>query len=208
MSQTCADEAEYDDRELELTLAVRPRNTCPLRSLDRPVVDVRRHATEHGFQCDIVHRAADGATAKVRHSRHANDVPCPGTVFLAFDCVPHVSWVDGDTIGLTTLPPSRDVIWELLQELERVTDSVSVQRISRVGDGLGGPETGTVDFSGLTGKQREAIERAVEAGYYRHPREATITDIAAEVGISQSAFSQRLRSAEEKLVHQLFVGDR
>lgn len=45
----------------------------------------------------------------------------------------------------------------------------------------------------LSPAQREAIEQALEAGYFEVPRQTTLGDLATELGISDSAVSQRLR---------------
>ena len=58
----------------------------------------------------------------------------------------------------------------------------------------------SVDLSVLTDKQREAVELALREGYYDRPREADLTVLADALDISKSAVSQRLRTAERKLV--------
>lgn len=55
----------------------------------------------------------------------------------------------------------------------------------------------------VTDKQREAVEAAVEMGYYAEPREATLEDLANKLGVSTSALSQRLNAVESKLVESL-----
>lgn len=45
----------------------------------------------------------------------------------------------------------------------------------------------------LTNEQRDALARALEAGYFEVPRETTLIELADEIGISDSAVSQRLR---------------
>lgn len=52
----------------------------------------------------------------------------------------------------------------------------------------------------LSAEQREALRLAREGGYFGVPRECTIADLAAEAGISQSAFSERLRRGMGRLV--------
>lgn len=47
--------------------------------------------------------------------------------------------------------------------------------------------------SSLSSEQREAVSLAYRQGYFEVPRSCTIQDLADEVGISDSAFSQRLR---------------
>lgn len=58
----------------------------------------------------------------------------------------------------------------------------------------------TVDLSVLTEKQREAVELALREGYYERPREADLAALAGTLDISKSAVSQRLRTAERKLI--------
>ena len=45
----------------------------------------------------------------------------------------------------------------------------------------------------LTAEQRAALSRAVEAGYFKIPRQITLTGLARELDISDTAVSQRLR---------------
>ncbi|SER53694.1 helix-turn-helix domain-containing protein [Natrinema salaciae] len=53
---------------------------------------------------------------------------------------------------------------------------------------------------GLTPVQRETLRLAYERGYFEEPRDASVEDLAAELGISSSAVSSRLRRALEALV--------
>ncbi|WP_070364486.1 helix-turn-helix domain-containing protein [Halodesulfurarchaeum formicicum] len=53
---------------------------------------------------------------------------------------------------------------------------------------------------GLTGPQRTALDRAVEAGYYEIPRQITTKALAAEFGVSDQAMTERLRRAIGNLV--------
>lgn len=49
------------------------------------------------------------------------------------------------------------------------------------------------DEYGLSSKQRRALVTAVEAGYYDVPRDASLSDVADELGVSTQAASERLR---------------
>ena len=51
----------------------------------------------------------------------------------------------------------------------------------------------------LTEKQREAFDTAVSLGYYDRPREASLDEIATELGISRSAVSHRLCAVRRRL---------
>jgi len=66
-------------------------------------------------------------------------------------------------------------------------------------------ETGPAQQWDVTPKQANCIRAALELGYFEVPREATATDIADELGISKSAFLERLHRAERTLFRQLFL---
>jgi predicted DNA binding protein len=60
---------------------------------------------------------------------------------------------------------------------------------------------------GLTSEQFEALEAALEAGYYEVPRDVDQNELAEELGISHQALSERLRRATGALVEDaLLVG--
>lgn len=59
----------------------------------------------------------------------------------------------------------------------------------------------------LTNEQREALVLAVERGYFATPRETSMESLAAELDITQQAFSNRLRRGNEKVLQNvLFEG--
>lgn len=53
---------------------------------------------------------------------------------------------------------------------------------------------------GLTEKQHEALVTAWNAGFFEIPAEATLTEIAENLDISQQALSQRLRKGHRSLI--------
>jgi len=52
----------------------------------------------------------------------------------------------------------------------------------------------------MTDAQREALLLAYERGYYNSPREASLKDLAAEVGITGQSFRSRLRRGIDHLI--------
>ncbi|EMA05114.1 transcription regulator [Haloarcula vallismortis ATCC 29715] len=56
----------------------------------------------------------------------------------------------------------------------------------------------------LTPAQAESLRYAVEMGYFVVPRQTTASEVAAELGISKSAFLERLHRAQHSLFTQLF----
>ncbi|AFZ72467.1 helix-turn-helix domain-containing protein [Natronobacterium gregoryi] len=56
----------------------------------------------------------------------------------------------------------------------------------------------------LTPAQEACMRTALEMGYFAIPRETTSEAVAAELGISKSAFLERLRRGEQALLRQIF----
>ncbi|MFB6353162.1 MAG: helix-turn-helix domain-containing protein [Halobacteriales archaeon] len=69
-----------------------------------------------------------------------------------------------------------------------------------------GPSGATADEQrwDLTPAQAEALRTAHEAGYFSVPRETTAAEVADELGISKSAFLERLRRGQAALLDQVF----
>lgn len=61
---------------------------------------------------------------------------------------------------------------------------------------------------GLTASQEEILVRAAAAGYFQVPRETTLGDLAADLGISGQAASERLRRGLATLVDETVVKNR
>ena len=61
---------------------------------------------------------------------------------------------------------------------------------------------GTVTGS-LTDRQFEAIKTATEIGYYAVPRQASLSAVAAELGVASSTVSELLRRAESRLMSRV-----
>jgi hypothetical protein len=55
---------------------------------------------------------------------------------------------------------------------------------------------------GLTDRQREALRIAYGRGYFDIPRGASLEDVAAELDISPSSASERLRRAQSRLIEE------
>lgn len=68
---------------------------------------------------------------------------------------------------------------------------------------LGDDEAPVADRWGLTPAQAAAIEAAHDAGYFAVPRDATAQDVADALDISKSAFLERLRRGQNRLLGQI-----
>ncbi len=57
---------------------------------------------------------------------------------------------------------------------------------------------------GLTDKQKQAVELAVNNGYYSYPRQIELEKLASLMHISYSTYQAHLRKAEQKLIPFMF----
>ncbi|RLM62938.1 bacterio-opsin activator [Halorubrum sp. Atlit-8R] len=105
---------------------------------------------------------------------------------------------DGGHTVLIETDPSVDIAAVLGTIADLDIDGVRVRDIRA-------KERSTVTISPekLTEVQRRTLLRAVEAGYYAEPREATLADLSAEFNVSKSAISQRLHGAEATIIRQM-----
>lgn len=95
---------------------------------------------------------------------------------------------------------SRDLLGAFRDLVEERARGFDLRRLFEVTD----PKLGQYD---LTRKQREAMLRTLEMGYYRIPRETTLDAVADSLGISTKALSERLRRGQTNLVaNTLAVG--
>lgn len=97
---------------------------------------------------------------------------------------------------------NHDALLELLDVINTADVQARTENISQAG--VAPDASVTIDLGILTTKQRETLELALESGYYERPRTVDLTYLAEELGVSKSAVSQRLRTAETKLIRGAF----
>lgn len=89
---------------------------------------------------------------------------------------------------------------EIQAAVEDVPDPVSVT-IHRIG---GIEQTTDAVEGALSNRQRVAVENALAIGYYEIPREATLEDVAEEMGCARSTAAEHLRKVEAKILTAVF----
>ncbi|SDM83073.1 Predicted DNA binding protein, contains HTH domain [Halogranum gelatinilyticum] len=93
-----------------------------------------------------------------------------------------------------------DVLQGVL-EAAGATVGVTLERIYPLGpEG----ETSTTGRWDVTGAQEAAIRTALRMGYFAVPKQVTATEVGEELGISKSAFLERLRRGQKGLFSQIF----
>jgi len=136
-----------------------------------------------------------------QRTRPADPVTCAGrggTLTPIFQELMTYNNQKADPLTVVLELPDREALIELLSALETRELSVVTRDIRRQGESI--EQSVQIDLGTLTTKQRRALELALRNGYYERPREIDLATLAERLGISKSAVSQRLRSAERKLI--------
>jgi predicted DNA binding protein len=118
--------------------------------------------------------------------------------------VPPATWNNDGSYTFTVVGTDADIqaAMETAQKAsDDIPDSVQVD-IEAVGSGRVAPE---LPGDRLANRQREALATAVDLGYYRSPREATVEDVARELDCAPSTAAEHLRKAEAAVIGALFT---
>jgi hypothetical protein len=84
--------------------------------------------------------------------------------------------------------------------LRDVYEDVDVKRLVSSREGDGTADLVFVDRGELTDRQREVLETAHQMGYFDHPKGANAGEVADELGITTSTFTEHLSAAQSKLL--------
>ena len=188
-------------RRLRVDLDIDPDSEwdCPIVDGGSDLADVTINAV--GDECTVERRPADEGGVRRATGEVGDDCLCH--VFQQFGCVPHVRRVEDGTMLVTTYVDDRAVIRDIVAELRAILGTVRLVRLAVV-KGPEATEQVTFDLSSLTPKQRGSLELAVLRGYFDGDSDVALGDLADELDISKSALSQRLRTAQAKLVKDVF----
>ncbi|MFW6458675.1 MAG: helix-turn-helix domain-containing protein [Halodesulfurarchaeum sp.] len=187
--------------QVGVIIRAKPSETCPLMQLEGEPAYIRSQML--GDTC-LVEAILNRSETVIEKSRKTIDSDCLCLVFQEHNCVADVTAVEKNAITITTHLADPTEIKALIDDLRRITDTIEIIDIANHTDGNLWADFEEVDVSSVTEKQWVAGKLAVERGYFKQPRETTIEELAAELGISQQAFSRRLTVVKEKLLTQLF----
>jgi len=190
-----------DGRRLRVDLDIDPSDEwdCPIVAETPDATDVAVNAV--GRECIVDVQPSDGDGVLRARGEVSDDCLC--RVFQRFGCVPHVQRVEDGTVLVTTYVDDRDTVRDVVGALRETLEHVRLVRLAVV-EGPEATEQVTFDLSALTPKQREGLELAVVRGYFDDDRDVGLGELSAELDISKSALSQRLRTAQAKLVTEMF----
>jgi len=112
---------------------------------------------------------------------------------------------DSEHLAVTVQLPYETEVREFVDTVTGALDGVElVAKHHQSHDWQSNSTVATAVDDRLTDRQREVLRMAFHAGYFDWPRGTDADTVAAEIGIAQSTLSQHLRTAERKLLEELF----
>lgn len=209
-SQTPAD-AQHPILRAQLAIEPQPESNCLVLRKGGDATEIKHHRKQPspntGGQEDPEKECCDECHAELTFSETepsrreyvttSVEADCICPVFDDHDCIPDIRDIRAHSIIVVVTVPSRSALQALIQDLSATAASLSVDWLVM---GEDDEMTTEIDVSSITPKQREALNVALEAGYYESPRESDLSTLAERLDISESAISQRLNAAETKLV--------
>ena len=210
------------DRDLRVVLEIERGGPCFIDDLDGDVIDLDVRVTDGTCHTEVTvcescesdtptpescQQDADSGpdTDRTITKYHSDEVcnHCPSSIFSAYGCIPHFIREEGNSFFIKTFLPNSAMVSELVGDLNDIGSTVRLVSMTHTGSGEQlSEEIYEVDVSVLTPKQREALQLAIDEDYYAAGEKPSMESLADQLGISTSAFSQRLARAEQNVMGQ------
>lgn len=210
-------------RYLEASLKIQTDGSCPVSAFDDDitVIDIVPGADQCVTEfltdditesCEKIRRqggecacgdSADDCDDVVFRASISRQEKCICDIFKQYGCIPRIKGRETGHLLIDTYLPDRETLSSLIRDLKQRSTNVQVTRIQEVNPTTDSERQVPIDLGTLTTMQRKCLNLALEKGYFDDPRGISQADLAAELGISPSAVSRRLRSIEKRLFEQL-----
>ncbi len=152
--------------------------------------------------CHVTSRCTTEDSA-VHYRQRAIDGECICRIVASHGCNPSLQAITDHGVLVRTNPPDRETLRDVVTDLREIAESVRLQQLV-IDSGADERRSELVNLENMTDIERETIQWAIVAGYYDRPRTIEFEELAHEIGISKSALSKRLSSAEAKVMQDLF----
>ncbi|MFB6086358.1 MAG: helix-turn-helix domain-containing protein [Halodesulfurarchaeum sp.] len=131
--------------------------------------------------------------------QRGHDGCCPCETVQDFDVpVRDIHTVDG-SLHLAIHVEDMDELRRIVVGVRSEFPEVRIVRLVHAREGAEG-DLVLVDRGELTTRQREVLETAHELGYFDHPKGANAGEVAEELDITTSTFTEHLSAAQSKLL--------
>lgn len=154
----------------------------------------------------VSHVISYGSSHRYR-LRHEGVGPCPCTVLGGFGLPLERYFAREGTLTLAFHAADYEELQAVVGALRERYPDVDIRRLVRSPTAEPTTDDVFVDRSKLTDRQHEVLRTAFERGYFDHPRETTATELAADLGVDTSTFTEHLAAAQSKLLGDALEDD-
>lgn len=146
---------------------------------------------------DPVFEYADRRLYRVAHDA---DADCPCVCLGEFETPIDRYFAQSGRLEVVFHARDFEQLQAIVAEFRERYHEVDIQRMVRAPTGGAPRDEVFVDRAKLTERQLEAVQTAYDRGYFEQPRSANASEIAAELDIAVSTFSEHLVAAQRKLI--------
>ncbi|OVE83772.1 helix-turn-helix domain-containing protein [Natronolimnobius baerhuensis] len=174
---------------------------APTRVTEEFMLEAEEYPDDDEFDvgADLSSVFAYGSSSVYRFERDLG-AGCPCEVIESFDCPVTDVRTRGSSLYLTFHAPDMQGLQAIIGELQDQYDSLDVQRLLQSQQDHAEQTLVFVDRSSLTDRQLEVLETAHRMGYFEHPKRANAGEVAEELGITSTTFTEHLAAAQTKLL--------
>lgn len=145
---------------------------------------------------------AYGSQSVYRFSRERGR-GCPCECVEQFDCPVVDVHTRRGALYLVFHASDMEQLRDVISSLRESYPDVDIRRLLRSQGERADHDLVFLDRGSLTGRQREVLETAHRMGYFDHPKGANAGEVADELDINPSTFTEHLAAAQTKLMSAL-----
>ncbi|WP_049922650.1 helix-turn-helix domain-containing protein [Halopiger djelfimassiliensis] len=175
---------------------------APERVTEEFMLEAEDEPDEFEADADLSRVFSYGSSSVYRFERELGR-GCPCECIERFDCPVTEVRSRGTALFLTFHAPDMEGLQSIIGALKTRYDTLDVQRLLQSQQDHSERNLVFVDRSTLTDRQLEVLETAHRMGYFEHPKGANAGEVADELGITGTTFSEHLAAAQTKLLEAI-----
>ena len=179
--------------------------TAPERMTVEFMLEAEEYPDEFDTDVELTEVFSYGSQSVYRFER-GTERNCPCDSIEQFGCPIVDVRARGSSLFLTFHAPDMEGLQAIIGTLQDRHANLDVQRLLQSEQDHADEHLVFVDRSSLTDRQLEVLKTAHEMGYFDHPKRANAGDVADELGITGSTFTEHLAAAQTKLLDAILDG--
>ncbi len=189
--------AEADGRTHSVSKCTNPAD--PERVTEEFMLEADSYPDEFDVDADLSPIFSYGSSSVYRFERDLG-CGCPCESVERHDCPVVDVRAKGAALYMTFHAPDMRGLQAVIGELRENYANLDVQRLLQSQQDHDGRNLVFVDRSTLTDRQTEVLETAHRMGYFEHPKRANAGEVADELDITGTTFTEHLAAAQTKLL--------